>query len=27
VMGKRVGDTIEVTVEGEPREWTITFLE
>jgi transcription elongation GreA/GreB family factor len=27
VLGRRVGDTIEVTVEGEPREWTITFVE
>ena len=27
VLGKRVGDTIEVTVKGEPREWTITFVE
>ncbi len=27
VMGKRVGDTIEVEVKGEPREWTITFVE
>jgi transcription elongation GreA/GreB family factor len=27
VLGKRVGDTIEVTVNGEPREWTITFVE
>jgi transcription elongation GreA/GreB family factor len=26
VIGRRVGDTIEVTVEGEPREWTITFV-
>jgi transcription elongation GreA/GreB family factor len=26
VLGRRVGDTIEVTVEGEPREWTITFV-
>lgn len=26
VLGKRVGDTIEVTVEGEPRAWTITFV-
>ena len=24
VLGRRVGDTIEVIVEGEPREWTIT---
>ncbi|MBC8132590.1 MAG: GreA/GreB family elongation factor [Deltaproteobacteria bacterium] len=27
VLGKRLGDTIEVIVEGEPREWTITFVE
>jgi len=27
VLGRRVGDTIEVTIEGEPREWTITFVE
>jgi transcription elongation GreA/GreB family factor len=27
VLGKHVGDTIEVTVKGEPREWTITFVE
>jgi transcription elongation GreA/GreB family factor len=27
VLGRRVGDTIEVTVAGEPREWTITFVE
>jgi len=26
VLGRRVGDTIEVQVEGEPREWTITFV-
>ena len=26
VMGRRAGDTIEVTVQGEPREWTITFV-
>jgi transcription elongation GreA/GreB family factor len=26
VLGRRVGDTIEVTVQGEPREWTITFV-
>jgi transcription elongation GreA/GreB family factor len=26
VLGKRVGDTIEVLVQGEPREWTITFV-
>jgi transcription elongation GreA/GreB family factor len=27
VLGRRVGDTVEVMVEGEPREWTITFVE
>jgi transcription elongation GreA/GreB family factor len=27
VMGKRVGDVVEVTVEGEPRDWTITFVQ
>jgi transcription elongation GreA/GreB family factor len=27
VLGKRVGETVEVMVEGEPREWTITFVE
>jgi transcription elongation GreA/GreB family factor len=26
VLGRRVGDTIEVTVQNEPREWTITFV-
>lgn len=26
VLGRRVGDTVEVTVQGEPREWTITFV-
>lgn len=25
VLGRRVGETVEVTVEGEPREWTITY--
>ena len=25
VLGRRVGESIEVTVEGEPREWTITY--
>lgn len=25
VLGRRVGDTIEITVQGEPREWTITY--
>ena len=27
VLGRRVGDVVEVTVQGEPREWTITYLE
>jgi transcription elongation GreA/GreB family factor len=27
VMGHRVGDTVEVMVQGEPREWTITYVE
>jgi transcription elongation GreA/GreB family factor len=27
VLGRRVGDTVEVIVQGEPREWTITFVE
>jgi len=26
VLGRRVGDTVEVMVKGEPREWTITFV-
>ena len=26
VLGRRVGDTIEVLIQGEPREWTITFV-
>ena len=26
VIGRRVGDTIEVIVEGEPRDWTITYV-
>jgi transcription elongation GreA/GreB family factor len=26
VLGRRVGDTIEVMVQGEPREWTITYV-
>ena len=26
VLGRRVGDTVEVVVQGEPREWTITFV-
>jgi transcription elongation GreA/GreB family factor len=27
VMGRRVGDTVEVVVKGEPLEWAITFVE
>lgn len=27
VIGKRVGDTVEVEVQGEMRDWTITFVE
>jgi transcription elongation GreA/GreB family factor len=26
VLGRRVGDTVEVMIRGEPREWTITFV-
>jgi transcription elongation GreA/GreB family factor len=26
ILGRRVGDTVEVVVKGEPREWTVTFL-
>src|SRR6476620_937803 len=26
VIGRKVGDTVEVTVQGEPREWTITYV-
>src|SRR5436190_14228671 len=26
MMGRRVGDTVEVTVKGEPKEWTLTFV-
>lgn len=26
VLGKRVGDTVEVEVQGEPRDWTITYV-
>jgi transcription elongation GreA/GreB family factor len=25
VLGRRVGETVEVTVQGEPRDWTITY--
>ena len=27
VLGRRVGDTVAVLVQGEPREWTITYVE
>jgi transcription elongation GreA/GreB family factor len=27
VLGRRVGNTVEVMVQGEPREWTITYVE
>jgi transcription elongation GreA/GreB family factor len=26
VLGRSVGDTVEVVVAGEPREWTITYV-
>jgi transcription elongation GreA/GreB family factor len=26
ILGRRVGDTVEVVVQGEPREWTLTFV-
>ena len=26
VLGRKVGETIDVTVDGELREWTITFV-
>jgi transcription elongation GreA/GreB family factor len=26
VLGRRLGESVEVTVQGEPREWTITFV-
>lgn len=26
IMGREVGDTVEIVVKGEPREWTLTFL-
>jgi transcription elongation GreA/GreB family factor len=26
MMGRRVGDTVEVVVKGEPKEWTLTFV-
>jgi transcription elongation GreA/GreB family factor len=25
VLGRKVGETVEVTVQGEPRDWTITY--
>jgi transcription elongation GreA/GreB family factor len=27
VFGRRVGETVEIVVAGEPREWTITFVD
>jgi transcription elongation GreA/GreB family factor len=27
VLGRRVGDTVEVVVNGEPSEWTVTYIE
>ncbi len=26
VLGRKVGDVVDVTVDGDPREWTITWL-
>lgn len=26
LLGKRVGDVVEVTLQGEPTEWTVTFV-
>jgi transcription elongation GreA/GreB family factor len=26
MIGRRVGDTVEVTVKGEPKEWTLTYV-
>jgi transcription elongation GreA/GreB family factor len=26
VLGRKVGDTIDVTIDREPREWTITYV-
>jgi transcription elongation GreA/GreB family factor len=26
ILGCRLGDTVEVVVKGEPREWTVTFV-
>ncbi len=26
VIGRKVGDTVEIVVQGEPREWTVTFV-
>jgi transcription elongation GreA/GreB family factor len=27
VLGRRVGETVDVTIDGEVREWTLTYLE
>jgi transcription elongation GreA/GreB family factor len=27
VLGRKVGDTVDVTIQNEPREWTITYVE
>lgn len=27
LMGRTIGDTVEVVVKGEPREWTVTFVD
>jgi transcription elongation GreA/GreB family factor len=27
VVGKRQGDAVQVTTHGEPRDWTITYVE
>ena len=27
VLGRKVGDTVEVVIQDEPREWTITYVE
>ncbi len=26
VLGRKVGDSVEVTIQNEPREWTITYV-
>ena len=26
MMGRRIGDTVEVVVKGEPKEWTLTYV-